>query len=60
MKFELLKDGRVVDTLSGGSAWILTVLQERMRLAGATEAREIKDNTPDLCKTTDGKPWWMK
>ena len=38
MKMELLRDGKVVDTITGGPAWINSVIQERMTLTRATEA----------------------
>lgn len=59
MKLELLKDGRVVDTIIGGEAWVSTVLTERIRLTGADHTREVADDTPDLLKTSSGKPFWM-
>lgn len=59
MKMELLRDGKVVDTITGGPAWINSVIQERMTLTRATEAREVPDDTPDLLKTSSGKPFWM-
>lgn len=56
MKMELIRDGKVVDTITGGAAWIAQV---RMTLTHATEAREVPDDTPDLLKTSTGQPFWM-
>lgn len=59
MKMELLRDGKVIDTITGGSEWVSSVIQERMSLTKATEAREVPDDTPGLLKTPTGKPFWM-
>ncbi len=59
MKMELLLDGKVIDTIAGSPEWIASVIQDRMSLSKADQAREVPDDTPDLLKTASGKPWWM-
>lgn len=65
MKVELIRDGKVIDTVVGGKPWIDEILPLRIqdwkdqKPGVEITTREIPDDTSGMLKTVSGKPFWM-